>query len=303
MHVMPSIGPQVGIVTSAESNRFQVQVGSESIPCALRGRLKQKWLRVSSLVVVGDRVTISLGFDGAGVIESIADRDTKLSRPGFHGYEHVMAANLDQLLIVVSVHNPPFKRNLVDRFLLAARQGGLDPVIIVNKCDLEDERVVRSWLTPLETVGATIICTSAITGHGLPELEALLRGKVSALAGQSGVGKSSLLNAMYPDLQLRTQGTSIYNKGRHTTTSSRLYPIPGGGYLADTPGVKELALFETNADELADVYPEIEELAQQCKFRDCTHTHEPRCAVRAAVTAGTVDETRYHSFVRLQRGQ
>jgi len=296
-------GPQTGIVTSAESGRFQVQVGSESIACVLRGRLKQKWLQVTSLVVVGDLVIIAVAPDGTGAIEAIAERRTKLSRPGFHDYEHIMAANLDQLLIVVSVHSPPFKRNLVDRFLLAARQGALDPVLVVNKCDLEDERVVRSWLAPFGPAGVTIVLTSILTGQGLPELAALLRGRISALAGQSGVGKSSLLNAMYPDLHLRTQGMSIYNKGRHTTTSSRLYALPDGGYLADTPGVKELALFETNVDELGDVYPEINSLAGQCKFRDCTHTHEPRCAVRAAVMAGALDETRYQSFVRLQQGR
>ncbi|MFZ5816985.1 MAG: ribosome small subunit-dependent GTPase A [Bacillota bacterium] len=258
---------------------------------------------MTSLVVVGDLVTLSRTPEGLGVIEDVHPRRSKLSRPGFQNYEHIIAANVDQLLIATSVHQPPFKRNLVDRFLLLARQAGLEPVLVVNKCDLEEERVIRSWLAPLEPSGVPMILTSAATGRGLEELRTVLAGKVSCLAGQSGVGKSSLVNALFPGLTILTQGTTWANKGRHTTTGSRLYPLPGGGYLADTPGIKELALWEADEADLGGVFPEIEALAPGCKFRDCSHVHEPRCAVRAAVERGEIDEGRYRNYVRLQKGR
>lgn len=291
-----------GLVIAIFSGNVLVQVGDELLSCVLRGRLKKEWQMVTSLVVVGDEVAVSRTPDG-GVIEAIGPRRSQLSRPGFHTYEHIMVANIDQVVIVASVHQPAFKRNLVDRFLLLARQVGVDPVLVVNKCDLEDERVIRSWLAPLEPTGVRSILTSAATGQGLDELRAALAGKLSSLAGQSGVGKSSLVNALFPGLDLKTQSTSYANKGRHTTTGSRLYPLPGGGYLADTPGIKDLSLWETEEEELAEVFPEVEALADGCKFRDCTHVHEPRCAVRAAVEQGEIDAARYQNYVRLQKGR
>lgn len=291
-----------GLVVAIRSGTILVQVGDELLSCVLRGRLKKQWQMVTSLVVVGDEVTLTRAADG-GVIEGIGKRRNQLSRPGFHTYEHIIAVNLDQVVIVASVHQPPFKRNLVDRFLLLARQVGVDPLLLVNKCDLEDARVIRSWLAPLEPTGVRTILTSAATGQGLDELRRALAGKVSCLAGQSGVGKSSLINALFPDLHVKTQGTSYANKGRHTTTSSRLYPLPGGGYLADTPGIKELGLWETEEEDLAGVFPEIEALAGACKFRDCSHVHEPHCAVRTAVERGEIDGERYRNYVRLQKGR
>ncbi len=292
-----------GIVIQAEAGLFHVQSGDVTIPCVLRGRLKREWQRVTSLVVVGDRVSISTSGDGTGAINEIHERKTKLSRPGFHGYEHVIAANVDQLLIVASALSPRFKRGIVERFLVVARQGGLEPILVVNKCDLEDERTIRSWVAPFEGIGLPATLVSAVTGTGLDELRSQLRGRISVLAGQSGVGKSSLVNALFPELQLRTQGVSIHNKGRHTTTSSRLYQLPTSGYLVDTPGIKSLELADTDQEDLAEAFPDIEEFAAACKFRDCSHIHEPRCAVRAAVDTGKLEQARYESYVRLQRGR
>lgn len=148
-----------------------------------------------------------------------------------------------------------------------------------------------------------MVLTSAATGQGLDELHFLLARKISCLAGQSGVGKSSLLNALFPNLNIKTQSTSWANKGRHTTTGSRFYPLPGGGYVADTPGIRGLALWETEEEDLAGVFPEIEALAGGCKFRDCTHVHEPKSAVQAAVQRGEIDAERYRSYVRLQKSR
>lgn len=313
MHVLDSDRSVTGIVTAIQSGSIEVSL--EPLPevplqatglehrviCTLRGRLKREWQMVTSLVVVGDMVAVRLTSDGQGVIEEIQPRRSKLSRPGFHNYEHIIAANIDQVLVVASVYQPPFKRNLVDRFLLLAHQQDLSPVLVVNKCELEDQRIVRSWLEPFESAGVPVVLTSAATGVGLEELRSLLAGKISCLAGQSGVGKSSLVNALFPSLRLRTQETSWANKGRHTTTGSRLYPLPDGGFLADTPGIKELALWEPDEDGLAEVFPEIAALATGCKFRDCSHVHEPKCAVRAAAEQGEVDEDRYQNYLRLQR--
>lgn len=292
-----------GVVTAIQSGSVEVNLNGTALSCVLRGKLKREWQMVTSLVVVGDRVTVSRTPDGLGVIEEIHPRRNKLSRPGFKNYEHVIAANIDQVIIVASVHQPPFKRNLVDRFLLLARTLGLEPILVVNKVDLEDERVIRAWLAPLESAGLPIVLASAATGQGLEDLGRLLTGKVSAFAGQSGVGKSSLVNALFPGLQIKTQETSWANKGRHTTTGSRLYPLPDGGYLADTPGIKDLALWEADEEDLSEVFPEIEALAGGCKFRDCTHVHEPKCAVRAAVERHELDPARYRSYLRLQQGR
>ncbi len=295
--------PVAGTVTRAEGSLFWVSLEGtgEEVPCTLRGRLKKKQLRVSTLIVVGDEVLVDLLPDGKAVIEECRPRRTEFVRPGFRGLPHVVAANLDQLVVVLATHQPDFKRRLAERYLATAARSGMEGVVVVNKCDLEDARVIEAWVEPLLASGADVFQTSALTGKGIGALRDRLTGRASVLAGQSGVGKSSLVNAMFPEWAIRTQAVSWANKGRHTTTSSRLYPLPGGGYLADTPGVRELGLFEDSEDDVDEVFPEITALAPLCKFRDCTHTHEPRCAVKAAVEAGEIDEDRYANYVRLRK--
>ncbi len=302
---MPSRGEDAGpgVVVRAEGAGFWVDLGREEILCGLRGRMKKKQLRVSSLVVVGDEVIVQRLPEGGGVIEDRLPRRTELVRPGFRGLPHVIAANLDQLVIVVSAHQPDFKRRLAERFLATAAHAGLEALVVLNKCDLEEQRVLATWVEPLVANGVEVLLASAYDGRGTSELRERLEGRVSGLAGQSGVGKSSLLNAMYPAYRIRTNVVSEDSgKGRHTTTSSRLYPLPGGGYLADTPGIRSLGLFDEVAEEgLGGVFPEIEAAAAGCRFRDCSHTHEPRCAVKEAVERGEIDEDRYRNYVRLRR--
>ncbi len=302
---MPSRGEDAGrgVVVRAEGAGFWVHLGREEILCGLRGRMKKKQLRVSSLVVVGDEVIVQRLPEGGGVIEDRLPRRTELVRPGFRGLPHVIAANLDQLVIVVSAHQPDFKRRLAERFLATAAHAGLEALVVLNKCDLEEQRVLATWVEPLVANGVEVLLASAYDGRGTSQLRERLEGRVSGLAGQSGVGKSSLLNAMYPAYRIRTNVVSEDSgKGRHTTTSSRLYPLPGGGYLADTPGIRSLGLFDEVAEEgLGGVFPEIEAAAAGCRFRDCSHTHEPRCAVKEAVERGEIDEDRYRNYVRLRR--
>jgi ribosome biogenesis GTPase len=291
-----------GLVTRVEGPRFWVEANGQEWPCILRGRLKKEQLRQTSLVVVGDNVQVLPQPDGSGVIEAIAPRRTVLERPGFGGLKHVMAANLDQLVVVQAAQQPRFKLHLVERFQAIARRGGVPVLVVVNKADLEVEATIQAWTAPLRAVGVEIILTSASDGRGLQELRERLVGRLSVLAGQSGVGKSSLVNALFGEEMARTEIVSSWStKGRHTTTASRLYPIPGGGYLADTPGIKTLELFddEEDGEALAELYPEITALGAQCKFRDCTHLHEPHCAVKAAVERGEVPAERYQNWCRL----
>lgn len=294
-----------GIVTRNDGPRFWVDLGrGEEIPCLLRGRLKKEHMRVTSLVVVGDEVSVDLQEDGTGIIADVAPRRSELSRPGFHGYVHVMAANVDLLVIVQAAQQPRFKLHLVERFLATARRGRMEALVVVNKCDLEHEATVQSWVAPLQKAGVDAILTSTLDGRGLADLRNRLQGRVSVLAGQSGVGKSSLVNALYPEAMVRTSAVSeVSNKGRHTTTSSRLYGLPDGGYLVDTPGIRELSLFEDDADDVVDdLYPEIVAAAAGCKFRDCTHSHEPNCAVKKAVARGELDQARYQQYLRMSGG-
>ncbi|HEY3368400.1 MAG TPA: ribosome small subunit-dependent GTPase A [Symbiobacteriaceae bacterium] len=296
-----------GIVIRNDGPRFWVDLGHETlgnqeIPCGLRGKLKREHQRVTSIVVVGDRVQVERTPDGGGMIDAVEPRKSELSRPGFHGYVHVMAANVDQLIIVGAAQQPRFKLHLVERFMRIANRGHMAVVVVINKCDLEHEATIRSWVVPLLGTGVPVILTSTLDGRGVEELRALLQGRISVLAGQSGVGKSSLVNWLYPEAMVRTNAVSdASNKGRHTTTSSRLYGLPGGGYLVDTPGIKELTLFEDDEEEESaiDIYPEITTAAAGCKFRDCTHSHEPNCAVKAAVARGDIRPERYHNFLRM----
>lgn len=293
-----------GIVTGVNGPSFTVEIDNREYACALRGRLKRAWRRTTGVVVVGDVVDVELLEDGTGVIEDVEPRRTELARPGFRGETHVMAANVDRLVAVQAALQPAFQRHLVERFLALGRHAGIDVLVVVNKCDLADEALVRSWIAPLVASGVDVLLTSAVTGQGIDELRRRLSGRVSVLAGKSGVGKSSLVNALLPGLAAaRTQAVSeasARNPGHHTTTASRLYKLPGGGYLVDTPGVRELGLFEGSEGAVEDVFPEISSYAGRCKFRDCSHTHEPHCAVKDAVARGEIDEDRYRHYVKLQ---
>ena len=274
----------------------------------------------ASAMAVGDDVTVALTHgrhaeaadadrDRAdGMILSREPRRTVLARPrpqsgkfrdahGDETFEKVIAANMDALMIVAATRRPPLRHGLIDRFLIIAERGELTPVLVINKIDLglPDESVLQDF----DALGIEIVFCSAASAEGLDELTAALASKRSVLAGASGVGKTTLINAMLPGVNAATR--TIRDKddrGRHTTTAAIVYDLPCGGIIVDTPGIRELGM-KLDADELPWYFPEFEAFAPDCRFNDCTHTHEPGCAVQAGVEAGTIGTRRYNSYLRL----
>jgi len=243
--------------------------------------------------------------DGTGVIEEVEERKQAIVRldPRPQGeYQQVLLANADQAVFVFACAHPNPKLRMLDRFLVIAEKQKVMPVIVANKVDLVAG--AKEIFGLYEAIGYRLIYTSTKTGTGVDELQNTLKNKISALAGPSGVGKSSLLNAMQPGLGLSVNEISMaVNKGRHTTVTRQMFPLEGGGYVADTPGWKSLALWDTEPEEMEAYFPELRELVQGCQFSDCTHTHEPKCAVLAAVKDGHVHPERFDSFLRLRAGQ
>lgn len=297
---------RAGLIVRAQSGFFTVETGAGPLVCQLRGRFKQG-KRTGDIAAVGDRVKITVLTDGSGVIEEIEERERALVRldPRPQGvYQQVLLANPDQAVFVFACAHPPPKLRMLDRFLVIAEKQGIPAVILANKIDLVGQKKAEKIFGLYPPLGYPIIYSSAKTGQGVDQLRAQLAGKISALAGPSGVGKSSLLNAMQPGLGLEVREVSrAVNKGRHTTVTRQLIPLEGGGYVADTPGWKSLALWDTQPEEMDAYFPELAPLVSACQFSDCTHDHEPGCAVRAAVEAGKVHPKRYESYLRLRAGE
>lgn len=274
--------------------------------CKLRGRLKQGPI-IGDIAAVGDRVKVSRSPDGSGMIETIEERQRALVRldPRPKGiYQQVILANPDQVVYVFACAHPEPHLRMLDRFLVIAEKQGIPALIVANKIDLVKRKQARALFGFYPGLSYPVIYTSAKTGVGIRKLRAKLRNKVSAFAGPSGTGKSSLLNRIQPGLGLAVSEVSqAVNKGRHKTNVRELFPLKKGGYVADTPGLRALALWDTEPEEIDGYFSEIAPLVAQCTFSDCTHIHEPDCAVRAAVDAGKVHPLRYDSYLRLREGE
>ena len=254
---------------------------------------------------MGDEVLVHDVGSARWLVTTVLPRRTLLSRPDPHdpAIERVIAANIDIVCIVVSLVAPPLHPRLIDRMLVGVQRGGAEPLIVVNKVDLADEdelEVAAELLLPYADIDVPIVFVSAEQRAGLDELRDHLRGRICAFVGHSGVGKSSLVNAIYPIAAARTgEVRERDGRGRHTTSASRLYRFDDGTQVADTPGIRSFGLWLPTAEELRSYFPEFDELAVRCRFSDCTHTHEPDCAVREAVEAGEVSEYRYETWVRI----
>lgn len=311
-----------GIVLRAGRGLYIVQTDTGRVfPCRLRGNLKKaltypestnrarrvervKKLRETDPVAVGDHVEISVEESGqTAVIEAVMPRRAALTRrSGNERERQTLVANLELAVIVFSAREPRPDLYKLDRFLVLAEDAELDILIILNKADLAPAEEIADIVAEYGRIGYDVLPASAHAGLGIDALRERLRGRLSAFAGPSGVGKSSLLNAVQPGLSLKTGeiGTVTY-KGRHTTTSAELLPLSFGGWVADTPGLRQVEFWDLDAEDVAFCFPEMEPLMGQCKFPDCRHREEPGCAVRAAVAAGDIDPRRYESYLEMTK--
>jgi ribosome biogenesis GTPase len=267
--------------------------------CAVRRLLKTLATDERSIVATGDRVWIRLASGDEGVIERVEPRHGVLTRAS-RKREHVLVANVDQVVIVMSLVEPELKPHLIDRYLASAEQGGIRPIICLNKADLVDPVAYQPLVGFYSQLGVTTLLTSAVSGMGVERLARLLKGKATAFSGQSGVGKSSLLNAIQPGLDLRVREVSdTTQKGKHTTTFAQLLQLDLGGWVVDTPGIRQFELWDIIPEEVEGFFPEFRPYVPLCTFPDCTHTHEERCAVKAAVARRQISERRYVSYLGL----
>jgi len=295
-----------GLIIRAQSGFFTVETREGPVVCQLRGRFK-RGPRTGDLAAIGDRVRITVLEDGSGMIEEIEERKQAIVRldPRPQGeYQQILLANADQAVFVFACIRPDPKLRMLDRFLVIAEKQEIPAVVVANKVDLVGPKRAIEIFGLYPQLGYPVIYASAKAGQGVEELRATLTGKVSALVGPSGAGKSSLLNAMQPGLGLEVSEISkAVNKGKHTTVVRQMFPLAGGGYVADTPGWKALALWDTEPEEIDGYFPELRERVAHCQFNDCTHIHEPGCAVLTAVEQGEVHPERYDSYLRLRAGE
>ncbi len=293
--------PFVGMIVRTDGPQVTVrdQQGKDW-RCMLRGRLRRELVGATNPVAVGDRVEVRPVQTSEGVVERLLPRRSRLARraAGTQVREQVLAANVDLGVIVVAV--PP-RPTVIDRFLTIVTKGGCEALVCVNKIDLADPAAVDPVLEPYRLAAIPVLLTSAVTGAGVDALRTMLAGKLTAFVGPSGAGKSSLLNAIDPSLRLRIGGLAASGRGSHTTSWAATVQI-GDAMVVDTPGLREVGFLGDEAAAAAeDLFPEISALAAGCHFRDCSHTHEPKCAVKESLEAGELDEGLYKRYARLAR--
>jgi ribosome biogenesis GTPase len=295
-----------GVVVRSTGSWHDVRVNNTIIPSRIRGKFRLAEQAATHPLAVGDRVSVHLNQDQTGVISEIHPRRNRLSRRAAGrrvGVEHVLAANLDAAWVIQSVRIPGPNAGFVDRFLVMAGQNGLPAGIVLNKIDLLDDHLrsdIESFVALYTGIGYPVLMTSAVSGEGLDRLREALAGQTVVLTGPSGAGKTTILNALAPELDLATGAVSERtNKGRHTTTFPSLHPLPEGGFVVDTPGIREYGLFDVTPAELSHLFVEFEPFLSECRFPNCTHDHEPDCAVRDAVDAGVISESRYRSYLNM----
>ncbi|WP_297233409.1 ribosome small subunit-dependent GTPase A [Prevotella sp.] len=300
------MGDTVGMVIKNTGSWYTVLTdGGSTVDCKIKGNFRLKGIRSTNPVAVGDRVEIIRNQEGTAFITSICDRKNYIIRKSSNlsKQSHIIAANVDQAFLIVTVDYPQTSTTFIDRFLASAEAYNVPVTIIFNKVDLfkgDEERYLDMMVNLYETVGYTCLKVSAETEEGLQQLLPLLEGKITLFSGNSGVGKSTLLNKIVPGAELRTAEISdAHNTGMHTTTFSEMLSIGDGGWVIDTPGIKGFGTFNMEPEEICGYFKEIFRFSKDCRFSNCTHTHEPGCAVRQAVEDHYIAQSRYASYLSM----
>ncbi len=290
-------------VVRATGSWYDVLHDGETVRCRIRGRLRLKGVRSTNPVVVGDEVACEADEGGDYVIADILPRRNYVIRraSNLSKESHIIAANVDQALLMASLRSPETPTEFVDRFLVTCEAYKVPVTILLSKIDLQDAEAVAEFRAVYEGAGYRVLEVSVREGRGVEEVRELLAGRTTLVSGNSGVGKSTLIQAIDPSLDIRTGEISeSHHKGRHTTTFSTMYPLAGGGAVIDTPGIKGFGLIDIDEAELWHYFPEMMRVAPACRFYNCTHTHEPGCAVTEAVKAGEIAWPRYESYLKIR---
>lgn len=296
-----------GLVIKNTGSWYTVKTddGGQLIDCKIKGNFRLKGIRSTNPVAVGDRVTIIPNAEGTAFITAIEDRRNYIIRKSSNlsKQSHIIAANVDQAFLVVTVNYPQTSTTFIDRFLASAEAYRVPVTLLFNKTDLlseEELRYQQMMIDLYDNVGYQCLAISAETGEGIDKVMDMLTGKVTVLSGNSGVGKSTLINRLLPGVNLRTSDISdAHNSGMHTTTFSEMLPLPLGGYIIDTPGIKGFGTFDIEPEELTGYFKEIFRFSKECRFSNCTHTHEPGCAVLKAVEEHFISQSRYQSYLSM----
>ena len=290
-------------VVRATGSWYDVLHDGETVRCRIRGRLRLKGVRSTNPVVVGDEVACEADEGGDYVIADILPRRNYVIRraSNLSKESHIIAANVDQALLMASLRSPETPTEFVDRFLVTCEAYKVPVTVLLSKLDLQDAEAVAEFRAVYEGAGYRVLEVSVREGRGVEEVRELLAGRTTLVSGNSGVGKSTLIQAIDPSLDIRTGEISeSHHKGRHTTTFSTMYPLAGGGAVIDTPGIKGFGLIDIDEAELWHYFPEMMRVAPACRFYNCTHTHEPGCAVTEAVKAGEIAWPRYESYLKIR---
>lgn len=295
-----------GLIIKNTGSWYHVRTNNgESVQCKLRGTFRLKDIRTTNPIAVGDRVVYELNEDGTGTITQITERKNYVIRraSNLSKQAHIIAANVDLSFLVVTIVEPRTSTTFIDRFLASSEAYRVPVCLIFNKIDIYDEdemEYVDGLINLYDYIGYPCIKISAVTGEGIEELQNMISNKITLFSGHSGVGKSTLINRLIPNLEVRTGPISEYHgKGMHTTTFSEMFDVPSGGYIIDTPGIKGFGMVDMTKEEIFHYFPEIFKLSDKCRFHNCIHINEPDCAVIEAVEKHHISQSRYNSYLNM----